>query len=199
MQSITSLFLSQSLSGLYFFIVMLLNLYLFVVALRLILQWNHANFFNPISQIISKLTSMPLHFFKKALPFSHRPAIDTALFLWLLELFKFISIFLFVRGTFPSMVGLLISSIAESADLILSILFYCLFVFVILSWFSAFINKSLLYFLFQIADPLMGPARRLLPSIAGLDFSPVLVLILLRLTQAVITKPLLSVGYQLAG
>ncbi|NUQ38472.1 MAG: YggT family protein [Caldilineales bacterium] len=37
----------------------------------------------------------------------------------------------------------------------------------------------LLSLLDQITEPLLGPARRLLPPMAGLDFSPIIVLILL--------------------
>jgi YggT family protein len=39
---------------------------------------------------------------------------------------------------------------------------------------------------FQITEPVIGPVRRMLPSLGGLDFSPIVVVIVLLLIRRVI-------------
>jgi len=39
---------------------------------------------------------------------------------------------------------------------------------------------------YDVTEPIMGPIRRLLPSMGGLDFSPLIVFLLLRLLQSVV-------------
>ena len=43
-------------------------------------------------------------------------------------------------------------------------------------------------FVFQITEPVMAPIRRMLPSFGGLDFSPMVVIIVLWLIRSVINS-----------
>jgi YggT family protein len=73
------------------------------------------------------------------------------------------------------------------ADLLLRVLMYVIIVQAILSWLVAFnvINtyndfvRSFLRALDRITEPLYRPFRRILPDFGGLDFSPLLVLLLI--------------------
>lgn len=40
----------------------------------------------------------------------------------------------------------------------------------------------------SITDPILEPARRLIPPIGGLDFSPIVVLLLLSVLQSLVTR-----------
>jgi YggT family protein len=40
--------------------------------------------------------------------------------------------------------------------------------------------------IYDLTEPILGPVRRLLPPMAGLDFSPLIVFLLLRLLQGVV-------------
>ena len=43
-------------------------------------------------------------------------------------------------------------------------------------------------FVFQVTEPVMAPIRRMLPSFGGLDFSPMVVIIVLWLIRSVINS-----------
>ena len=70
---------------------------------------------------------------------------------------------------------------------ILSIYFYVVIAAVIASWLVGFgiinsynpIARQILRVLHALTEPLFGPVRRILPAMAGLDLSPLIVLLLL--------------------
>ena len=77
------------------------------------------------------------------------------------------------------------------ADLLLNILFWIIIIQVIMSWLLAFnvLNtgsqgvRSFAIALDRITAPLYRPIRRLLPDFGGLDFSPLVVLILIQILE----------------
>ncbi len=50
---------------------------------------------------------------------------------------------------------------------------------VLLSWVQPRGDSSLHAFLAMITEPVLGPIRRLLPSAGGLDFSPIIVIVVI--------------------
>ena len=59
-----------------FLIDTLVSLYVFALMLRFLLQWVEADFYNPISQFLVKLTHPPLRYLRRFIPSVRR--IDTA-------------------------------------------------------------------------------------------------------------------------
>ena len=49
-------------------------------------------------------------------------------------------------------------------------------------------GNPLVQLLRQITDPVLEPARRIIPPIGGLDISPIVVLLLLRLLEQVLVR-----------
>ena len=78
-------------------------------------------------------------------------------------------------------------SLFTIADFLLQVLTWIIVIQAILSWLVAFnvINtynnfvRSFLYALDRITAPLYRPVRRILPDFGGLDFSPIVVLLLI--------------------
>ena len=76
-------------------------------------------------------------------------------------------------------------SILQLIDLILQIYMWIVIAVVILSWLVAFnivnrhndIVRQIGNVLFRLTEPVLGPIRRILPSIGGLDLSPIIVFI----------------------
>ena len=69
---------------------------------------------------------------------------------------------------------------------LISLYTFVIFVRIILSWFP--MNPSgpfgqINRVLFQVTEPVLGPARRIIPSIGPLDISPIAVLIALNILQ----------------
>ena len=82
-------------------------------------------------------------------------------------------------------------ALVEIADLLLNILFWIIIIQVIMSWLLAFnvLNTSsngvrtIAVALDRLTAPLYRPIRRLLPDFGGLDFSPLVILILIQVIE----------------
>lgn len=82
-------------------------------------------------------------------------------------------------------------ALVEIADLLLNILFWIIIIQVIMSWLLAFnvLNTSsngvrtIAVALDRITAPIYRPIRRLLPDFGGLDFSPLVILILIQVIE----------------
>jgi YggT family protein len=82
-------------------------------------------------------------------------------------------------------------ALVSIADLLLNILFWIIIIQVIMSWLLAFnvLNTSsngvrtIAVALDRITAPLYRPIRRILPDFGGLDFSPLVILILIQVIE----------------
>ncbi len=66
--------------------------------------------------------------------------------------------------------------------LIATLLIYALYALIIVilvrvafSWVSPYPNNSVYRFTFQVTEPILGPVRRRLPPVSGMDLSPLVV------------------------
>ena len=70
---------------------------------------------------------------------------------------------------------------------IIDIYVYVLIAAVVISWLIAFnivnrqnnVVRQINYALYRLTEPVLGPIRRLLPDLGGLDISPIIVIIIL--------------------
>jgi len=92
-------------------------------------------------------------------------------------------------------------SLIQIALLLLSVLWWIIIVQAILSWLVAFnvINthndfvRSLLYALDRMTEPLYRPFRKILPDFGGLDFSPLVVLLIVLMVDRLLRGAALDV------
>jgi YggT family protein len=83
--------------------------------------------------------------------------------------------------------GFMVLALFSVVDVLLQVLMWIIIIQAILSWLVAFnvINthsdfvRSFLYALDRITRPLYQPVRRILPDFGGLDFSPIVILLLI--------------------
>ena len=61
-------------------------------------------------------------------------------------------------------------------------------IYVLLSWFGPGMNNPAGSILWSINEPLLRPVRRVLPPQAGLDFSPLVVILLLQVAGIVLSS-----------
>jgi YggT family protein len=88
-------------------------------------------------------------------------------------------------------------------DLLLRVLSYIIIAQAIISWLVAFnvINttndfvRSFLYALDRITEPLYRPIRRILPDFGGIDFSPLVVLLLIVVVRMLLGGLAADVAY----
>ena len=85
----------------------------------------------------------------------------------------------------------MVAALVEIADLLLNVLFWVIIIQVILSWLLAFnvLNtashgvRTFAVALDRITAPLYRPIRRILPDFGGLDFSPLVILLLIEVIE----------------
>ena len=85
----------------------------------------------------------------------------------------------------------MLAALIEIADLLLNVLFWIIIAQVILSWLLAFnvLNtgsngvRTFAVALDRITAPLYRPIRRILPDFGGLDFSPLVILLLIEVIE----------------
>jgi YggT family protein len=74
--------------------------------------------------------------------------------------------------------------IFQFLSILLTVLSWAILIRVLLSWIPNLDRSNpLVQLLGQITDPVLEPARRIIPPIGGMDISPIVVLLLLRLLQ----------------
>jgi YggT family protein len=87
------------------------------------------------------------------------------------------------------------AALIEIAKLLLSVLTWIIIIQVILSWLLAFniLNvhsggvRAIIVALDRLTAPLYRPIRRMLPDFGGIDFSPLVVLIVIQVLQKLLT------------
>jgi YggT family protein len=78
------------------------------------------------------------------------------------------------------------------ASQVLDLLFFAILASIVLSWIAPQTKHPGAYLLHQLTEPVMGPARRMLPNLGGLDFSPILVFIMINLVDMLVIQNLAS-------
>ncbi len=172
----------------------LLSLYLIVMLLRFLLQLVRADFYNPISQFIVKVTNPLVVPVRKIIPGYAGLDIASLLLALLLQIIGIAAIFLIHYGALPGPALLVMGGVLGIIALLVKIYFFALLAMIILSWVAQGSNHPAIYLLFQITEPVMAPVRKLLPPMGGMDFSPILVFVLINVIQIVLQHMAASVG-----
>ena len=176
-----------------FLIDTVIGLYTLIVMLRFLFQLTRADYHNPISQIVVKLSNPPLVRLRRVVP--SLPGIDTAavVLLLILEMCRIAGINL-LSGHSPAIVGLVLLSVGELLKLAIYIIIFSIFIRAMLSWFSGAGYTPVLRLMHTFTEPVLKIFRRLLPVTGGLDFSPIAVFIVFMVVLKIVVQPLLDFG-----
>jgi YggT family protein len=168
----------QLMAAFIFLLRTLAGLYIAILLLRMLFQWVRADFYNPVSQAIVKLTSPLVLPLRRVLPAMGR--IDTSsLLLALAFQLLLVSVVALLEFGRLSVTQLLLWSILDLLHLLLEIYTFSLFFVVVLSWVSPYNRHPVALLAYQLTEPLLRPVRGKIPPLAGLDFSVMIVLMLI--------------------
>lgn len=181
-----------------FLIQSIFDLYIFILLLRILLQWVNTDTKNPLFALITKLTNPPLRPICRLIPRLYGIDLAAVLLLLGLETIKIALLIGLQMATSPHLPGLLIIAFAELLNQLINIFFYAILALVILSWISPIAHGPLIEILVRINEPLIRPIRGILPSFSGFDFSPLVLMIGLKLLTIVLVQPLTQIGAGLA-
>lgn len=166
----------------------LFGLYIIIVLLRFLLQWVRADFYNPISLFIVKATQPPLRPMRRIIPGFAGLDLAALVLMLVLQCVELWLIFT-VRDIAPSFAGIAILSVAELMQLCIYVFLFSIIVQVVLSWLSPDSYNPVTALLYSLNEPLLRPARRLLPPFSGIDLSPLVVIIVLQLGSILLVRP----------
>ncbi len=154
------------------------DFYIMIVISRFMLQLVRADFYNPLSQFVVKATKPVLNPLRRMIPGVGGIDWASVVLLTLLVVIK-LGALLAINGGFFEPIGFVIVTLKSAANSVLNFFLFTIFAGAILSWFAQGYNPVVQVF-HQVSEPVLRPFRRLLPPVSGMDFSPILALLLLQ-------------------
>ncbi|NOY66507.1 MAG: YggT family protein [Gammaproteobacteria bacterium] len=163
-----------------FLISIIFGFIILMVMLRFILQWARADFYNPISQFIVKITDPMLKPFRRIIP--GFGGLDIAAIVLMLIL-KFVEILLIVAigGQSLNLLVILIISATGLLSLFLYVFIFAIIIMAIASWIAPGNYNPVLNLIQQLIAPIMRPIQKRLKPVSGMDLSPLAALLILNL------------------
>jgi len=172
-----------------FLIQFLFGLYILVVMLRFLLQLTRADFYNPVSQFIVKVTSPLLNPLRRVIPGVAGIDIAAIVLMWLLQSLEF-ALIVIISGMGASLAATLVWALPELVNLAINVFLFAILIQVILSWINPGTYNPALSLINSLTEPVLRPARRIIPPISGLDLSPMVVMVGLTLLKMLLLPPL---------
>jgi YggT family protein len=172
----------------------LLSLYLLAMLLRFLLQLARADFYNPICQFLVKVTNPLVIPLRRMIPGFAGLDMASLVLALLLQLAGIVALLLINGLGLPNILLLLAWSALGVVSLLVNIYFFALLAMIILSWIAPGSRNPAVFLLFQITEPVMAPFRKVLPAMGGMDFSPILVFILINVIQIALRHMAAGIG-----
>ena len=169
-----------------FLVKIVFDFYLIIVLLRLWLQFVRADFYNPISQMVVKLTQPILGPMRRLIPSIGTLDTATLILAIIVAALEYTTLML-INHISMSVQSLLIYSVAGVAHQILSMLLWVVLIKAVLSWFNRGANP-LDNLLTQLTTPLVRPIKRFIPTIAGIDFSYLILFVFIQFLQILVSS-----------
>lgn len=178
----------------YFLFALFFSLLSFILWARIGLHYFRISSLHPISQTIARLTNpiiSPInHLF--GINKKHYSRYDWPCFsiLVIVELLKFIAIGALFLGAMLPWTFLPLYTLADLIVQPCNLLFYAIIIRVVMSWINPRWHHPLADLIRKVTDPSLHLGRRIIPDISGFDFSPYIMLIILKVITLFISNSL---------
>ncbi|RZA14109.1 MAG: YggT family protein [Proteobacteria bacterium] len=166
------------------------SLYLLIMLLRFVLQLVRADFYNPLCQFIVRATQPLLKPVRRIIPSLFGLDMSSLLLAIIIQMIIMALTLLLAYGTTGNPLQLLVWSIIGVTALFLKIFFFAMIISVILSWVAPQSHNPGAELVNQICEPALAPFRRILPNLGGLDISPILAFMVLKLLDMLVINNL---------
>jgi YggT family protein len=166
----------------------LMSLFMIIVVLRFLLQLARADFYNPLSQGIVKITNPLLKPLRRIIPGVMRIDMASIALMILLQFVAILVLGLIKTGQIVffsfSLYAMFGWAVLGCLIIISKIFFWAIIISIIGSWIAPGSSHPLLSLINQLINPVMSPVRRILPPLGGvIDISPILVLLALKVVD----------------
>lgn len=178
-----------------FLVQFIFSLYAFLLVLRIWLRAVHADYYHPMVMSVAKLTT-PL--VKRFTFIADIKSIECAsvVLLFFITLIKLVLVSL-IAGQVPHFPGLILWTLGTLLEVGLDTVFYMMMFMALLSW-MPHVQPTLFALLNQLTQPILQPVRRVLPLIAGMDFSAIAVLAVAQILEILLAHPWIRIGLNTA-
>lgn len=166
------------------------SLYLLIMLLRFVLQLVRADFYNPLSQFIVRATQPLLKPVRRIIPSLFGLDMSSLLLATVIQMIIMALTLLLAYGTTGNPLQLLVWAIIGVTALFLKIFFFAMIISVILSWVAPQSHNPGAELVNQICEPALAPFRRIVPNLGGLDISPILAFMVLKLLDMLVINNL---------
>ena len=172
-----------------FLIQVIFGAYILVVMLRFLLQLVKADFYNPISQFIVKVTSPVLVYLRRIIPGLGGIDLASVILMWILKAIE-LTLIISLAGL-PTTFMVLAWAVPELIKLTFNVFIFSILIQVIMSWVNPGAYNPATALISYLTEPILRPARRIIPPIGGLDFSPWIAGIGLYILEMLLLPPIL--------
>jgi len=141
---------------------------LMILIMRIWLQWVKADFYNPLSQFVVKVSNPLVVPLRRIIPGLGGLDLATILIAYVIATLKFVTLAALSGeslGVLAFYIGLLV--LLKQAGFLL---FVIMIIMAIMSWVVQGYNATLMVFS-QLTDPFLRPIRKIIPNMGGLDLS----------------------------
>ncbi len=163
------------------------GLYLLAILLRFLLQIARADFYNPVSQAVVRVTDPMVRLLRGFIPGYKGVDFSTLVLALVFEGIAICVMILLYGGSIPSIGFVVTYAFVGVLYFIINIYYYAIIASIIMSFvmlFSGNMNPHpILQLIWQLTEPVMAPIRKVVPPMGGLDFSPIFIFIAIRLIQ----------------
>lgn len=177
-----------------FLLHIIFGFYILALLVRVILQFVHADYYNPISQIVIKLTNPVVKPVRKFIPGFKGIDLAIVMVAIIITMLKLYLIVLIKTSILPHVLGVFIWSIGMTLEYLINIYFYAILLRALVSWFSPNKYNEFTILLIQITEPMLFPLRKKIKPFRGIDFTPLIALLALQLLSILVSYPIMQLG-----
>ena len=169
------------------------GLYLFAILLRFLLQVAKADFYNPVSQAVVKVTDPVVRLFRPIVP-GYKGLDFSSLLIAVIIQFALIYTLIYLNEEYrmPAIGSLITWAVGGVILFIINIYYFAIIAAIVMSFimmFSGTVNPHpILRLIWQLTDPIMAPVRKILPPMGGLDFSPIIIFIGIQILSGILRQ-----------
>ena len=173
----------------------LFSLALFLIAMRFLAQLCGVSPYNPISTGLRSITDPIVAPISRLVPAGKRLNIGAVIALIVCQVI-YIAVMLALISRFDAFNVLqsLIWSTLGAAGLLINIVFYSVLAMIVVSFLAPQSNHPAVEFVWQLTEPVMAPLRNFIPSMGGLDFSPIVLFIGINVIRVSLGHMAVAVG-----
>ncbi|MFN3785366.1 MAG: YggT family protein [Thiothrix sp.] len=170
-----------------FLVETLFSLYIGAVLIRFLLAWSRANFYNPLSQTLVKITNPVLVPLRRMIPPVGK--LDTAAVVLALGLMIIKTLLLLgIKGVGVNLPAVILYSLVEILRTAIWIYIIALLIQAVMSWVGDTYGNPLADILNSLTAPLLRPLRGIVPTVGILDLSPLAAILLLNIVLIVLNS-----------